>query len=229
MASDTDSIHQRIIVDNSKCVTVSHLPGSRDDAPGGVDLPLVDLVAQTPVEESPRFRDWPDLHTRLQWAHEISLTLDLSALERAVLKHVCWRAGKRDDGRGPGCWESAANIGIAIDYHRNQVGRALATLVDLGLLEAARRYGKPTIHRPTLRPADGLQMHEKRASDCTKNVQRNKKDNGKVFTQGKLSNWYEDKGGDSVAEDSESCGFDGCPPVGRVCPMCGRQGGGNHG
>ena len=96
------------IVDNPRLPT-----GSRDDAPHGVDLPLVDLVAQAPFEPAPQFRTWLDLNTRFQWANDVGIALKLSHRERAVLRHVCWRAGKREDGRPPGCWESATNIGLA--------------------------------------------------------------------------------------------------------------------
>ena len=142
----THRISHSPIVDNLE----QRPTGSRDDSPSGVDLPLVDLVAQAPIEAAPHFRNWPDLQTRLQWAHDLSIALDLPRRERAVLKHVVWRAGKRNDGRPPGCTESAASIGKAVDYHRSEVGQALTALVGKGLLTATRRFSDSTIHRPTM-------------------------------------------------------------------------------
>ena len=66
------------------------------------------------------------------------------------LKHVVWRAGQRSDGKPPGCMESTANIGLALNYHRSEVGQALAALVGHGLLTALRRFSQTTIFRPTL-------------------------------------------------------------------------------
>ena len=28
----------------------------------------------------------------------------------------------------------------------------------------------------------------------------------------------------AIVDNADSCGFTGCPPVGQLCPMCGRQG-----
>ena len=133
------------IVDNPPQPT-----GSRDNSPDGVALPLADLVAQARLEAAPRFRNWPNLNTRLEWAYEVGIALNLSSRERAVLQRVCYRAGRHEDGRPPGCWESAASIGIALGFHRNHIGRALAALVDKGLLTATRRFSNSTIHRPTM-------------------------------------------------------------------------------
>ena len=81
---------------------------------------------------------------------ELGIALNLSSRERAVLQRVCYRAGRHEDGRPPGCWESSASIGIALGFHRNHIGRALAALVDKGLLTATRRFSNSTIHRPTM-------------------------------------------------------------------------------
>ena len=200
--------------------------GSRDYAPAGVQLPRADLVHQAPLEPSPEFRNWPDLNTRFQWANDVGIAMQLSHRERAVLRHVCWRAGKREDGRPPGCWESATNIGLALGYHRNRIGDSLAALVDKGLLTANRRFSNSTIHRPIMAELSTI-------SRCTKTVQMDapKRCTNKNEEQEEV--WVQDTKSLKVLSEEEqlaivdnadSCGFTGCPPVGQLCPMCGRQG-----
>ena len=210
----TRSYHPSTIVDNSPQPT-----GSRDDSRSGVELPLTEIVHQAPVETPREFRNWPDLHTRLQWANDAGIAHGLSSLERAVLKHVAWRAGKREDGKAPGCWESSANIGTALGYHRNQIGGALAALVDRGLLTANRRFSNSTIHRPTFsRCTETVQMDARKP--CT-NKKGNKKGIGAEEKEILLVTEEEPP----IVDDSDSCGMPGCPFPDRVCPMCGRQGG----
>ena len=192
--------------------------GSRDDSRNGVDLPLVDLVVQAPLETSPQFRSWPGLNARLQWANDAGIAYALSSLERAVLRHVCWRAGKREDGRAPGCWESATNIGTALDYHRNQIGTALASLVSKGLLTAERRFSNSTIHRPTFaRCTETVQM------DARKPCTNKKEEQEGLWSQSNKSLMVLEEGEPAIVDNAESCGFTGCPFPDRLCPMCGRQ------
>ena len=187
--------------------------GSRDDSRHGVPLPLADLVAQTPVEAPQRFRNWPDLNTRFLWANDVGIALNLSHRERAVLRHVCWRAGKREDGP-PGCWESAANIGSALAYHRNQIGQSLAALVDKGLLTATRRFSNSTIHRPTMAELSTI-------SRCTETVQMdarkpctNKKDKQEgVERRENKSLMIHSKEYQPAIVDNSACGYFGYPPV----------------
>ena len=213
------SLHETQIVDNPQRAI-----GSLDDSRHGVPLPLADLVAQTPVEAPQRFRNWPDLQTRLQWANDVGIALNLSHRERAVLRHVCWRAGKREDGP-PGCWESTINIGLALGYHRNRVGDSLAVLVDKGLLTAIRRFSNSTIHRPAMAELSTISI-------CTETVQMdapkrctNKKDKqeGIVRQKNKSLEILEYIGPGTIVDNSDSCGFEGCPPMGQPCAMCGRQ------
>ena len=215
----TYNLPQRQIVDNA-------LAGSRDYAPAGVQLPHADIVHQAPLEPSPQFRNWPDLNTRFQWANDVGVALKLSHRERAVLRHVCWRAGKREDCRPPGCWESATNIGLALGYHRNRIGDSLAALVDKGLLTANRRFSNSTIHRPTMAELSTI-------SRCTKTVQMdapkrctNKKEEqeGVVLRGTKSLKVLSIEGDSAIVDNADSCGFTGCPPVGQLCLMCGRQG-----
>ena len=208
------------IVDNPLLAT-----GSRDHAPHGVQLPHADIVHQAPLEAAPQFRTWPDLNTRFQWANDVGIALKLSHRERAVLRHVCWRAGKRADARPPGCWESAANIAAALGFHRNSVGQSLAVLVDKGLLTATRRFSSSTIHRPTMAELSTI-------SRCTETVQMDarkpctnrKVEPEGVYAQDRLSTMYLLEEGESAIVDiADSCGFAGCPSLGQPCPMCGRQ------
>ena len=207
------------IVDNTQPAT-----GSRDDALCGVELPLVDLIHQAPLEAPQQFRNWPDLQTRLQWANDVGIALKLSHRERAVLRHVCWRAGKRQDVRLPGCWESAANIGSALGYHRNQIGQSLAALVDKGLLTATRRFSNSTIHRPTMAELSTI-------SRCTETVQMDarkpctnlkEKQEGVERRNHKSLMLLTKEGQRTIVDNSPTCGFDGCPPANQPCPMCGR-------
>ena len=231
--SISTSLHDHPIVDNPLQPT-----GSRDDSPHGVDLPLVDLVAQAPLETPPQFRDWPGLNARFQWANDAGIAHALSSLERAVLRHVCWRAGKREDGRPPGCWESAANIGTALGYHRNHVGRALARLVTKGLLTADRRFHNSTIHRPTFASCTETvqlsQCNPRLHVDATLGCTNKKGKQEGVWAQVELVSGgtlfipmdlrIVDNDDPDFVDDSKSCGFVGCPFPDRVCPMCGRQG-----
>ena len=228
----TQTVSRLAIVDNSPQPT-----GSRDGSPDGVDLPLVDLVSQAPLQTPPQFKDWPDLHTRMQWAHDISIALDLKRRERAVLKHVVWRAGKRNDGKAPGCTESSASIGKAVDYHRAEVGQALTALVGKGLLIATRRFSACTIHRPTMSDLPDVGKPDKWMSE---NPSLNKKENKKAWAQEELVSGgtlfiplnsegeplpyplgLPRDGSDDDVDEPESCGMDGCPFPDRVCPMCG--------
>ena len=217
----THTISRRRIVDNLWLPT-----GSRDHSSHGVDLPLVSIVAQAPLEPAPQFRNWPDLNIRFKWANDVGIALKLSHRERAVLRHICWRAGKREDGRPPGCWESATNIGLALGYHRNQIGQSLAALVGKGLLTAIRRFSNSTIHRPTMAELSTI-------ARCTETVQMDARKpctNKKVQQEGiaagnnyPRTSTYLDGG--AIVDNADSCGFSGCPPVGQLCPVCGRQGG----
>ena len=200
---------------------VDNTAGSQDNRPNGVDLPLAGIVAQAPVESPQRFQHWPGLNARLTWAHDVSLALSLPRRERAVLKHVVWRSGKRDDGKAPGCWESTANIGLALDYHRSEVGQALAALVQHGLLTAFRRFSQTTVYRPTLassyvgKPDIGMSENPTLTRNLTKRVRV--QDSGVPYGNSI-------RGGDSVIVDNaDSCGFAGCPTLGQPCPACGRH------
>ena len=211
--SISTSLPDPVNVDNTPQPT-----GSRDGSPDGVDLPLVDLVAQAPLESHPQFRNWPPLHKRLEWAIEVGIALELSALQMAALKHVCYRAMRRKDCRAPGCYESAASIGKATGYHRNHVGRALAALVDNGLLTAIRRYSDSTIHRPTLAdPSTLARCNPRLQMDATLGCTKPVEETGTLCAQGNESS-------DLSSDDAASCGMDGCPFPAQVCPMCGRQG-----
>ena len=207
------------IVDNA-------LAGSRDHEPGGVQLPHADIVHQAPLEPSPQFRNWPNLNTRLEWAYRTGIALNLSSRERAVLQRVCYRAGQHQDGRPPGCWESATNIGAALGYHRNHIGRALAALVDKGLLTATRRFSNSTIHRPTMAELSTISICNKTVQmDAPKRCTNRKVQPEGLYAQGSKSFMVlEDIEPGQIVDDAESCGFTGCPPVDRVCPMCGRLG-----
>ena len=192
-----------------------HTTGSRDYSPHGVDLPLADLVAQAPVETPQRFRNWPDLQARLQWAHDACMALELPRLEREVLKHVCWRAGRRKDGQPPGCFESTGNIGAALGVSRKYVGQALAGLVAKGLLEVTRRFQNTTIYRPALSLC--VVTTHRDVSLRPTNKKNNKKGAGSQISNS--LNLLDYRAGDS----DESCGYSGCPGISQPCPMCGRQ------
>lgn len=110
----------------------------------GIQLPDADVAQRQLAWE------WPDFLTRYEWAVRMGKEYNLPRRERAVLNHVCYRAGRDPDGKPPWCWESAANIGEAIDYHRTEVSEALTALVKKGLLIRQRRYSKTTKYRPTL-------------------------------------------------------------------------------
>ena len=216
--SNLTRISPNPIVDNPQRAT-----GSRDDSRHGVPLPLADLVAQTPVEAPQKFRNWPGLNARFKWANDVGIALNLSHRERAVLRHVCWRAGKREDGP-PGCWESTINIGLALGYHRNRVGDSLAVLVDKGLLTAIRRFSNSTIHRPTMTELSTISI-------CTETVQMdapkrctNQKDKleGVERRKNKSLMLHSKEYQPTIVDNSPTCGFDGCPPMGQPCAMCGR-------
>ena len=140
------------IVDNA-------LAGSRDHEPGGVQLPHADIVHQAPLEPSPQFRNWPSPVARWQWAIEVGIAQNLSALQMATLQHVCMRAGQRNDGKAPVCYQSAENIGTETRHNRKHVGLALAALVKKGLLERISRFHNTNIYRPTFRKVNESQRH----------------------------------------------------------------------
>ena len=211
-----NTVSQPRIVDNLRLPT-----GSRDDDPHGVDLPLVDLVAQAPLETSPRFRNWPDLQTRLQWADDVGCALTLTHRERAVLWRVCWRAGRRTDGKSPGCIESAANMGAGLGYHRSHVGTALQSLVKKGLLEKVARFHNTNIYRPTFQRVNVT----KRDIDMSQNATLTRKQPEGVDRKiSKSLMLLEDIEPGRIVDNADSCGFVGCPPLDHICPMCGRQG-----
>ena len=212
----TTRISPNPIVDNPRLPT-----GSRDDSPDGVDLPLVDLVAQAPPEAAQRFRNWPGPVARWQWAVDVGVARDLSAMQVAILQHVCMRSGQRNDGTAPGCHQSAENIGIETRYSRRHVGLALTALVKKGLLEKMARSHCTSVYRPTFNRVNvtlGNIGLEPRVTQT-----RNKPEG--VYAQNRLSNMYLlEEGEPAIVDNADSCGFTGCPPVDRVCPMCGRQG-----
>ena len=133
------------IVDNPLLAT-----GSRDNSPDGVDLPLVDLVAQAPLEAPQRFRNWPSPVARWQWAVDVGVARDLSAIQVAINSNmsVCDLASAMM-ATAPGCHQSAENIGIETRYSRRHVGLALTALVKKGLLEKVARSHNTTVYRPT--------------------------------------------------------------------------------
>ena len=204
------------IVDNPLLAT-----GSRDDASHGVDLPLVDLVAQAPPEAPPQFRNWPGPVARWQWAIEVGIAQNLSALQMATLQHVCMRAGQRNDGKAPGCYQSAENIGTETRHNRKHVGLALAALVKKGLLERISRFHNTNIYRPTFRKVNESQRHIDMSHSLP--LTRNKPE-GVVLRGTKSLKVLSKEEQLAIVDNADSCGFTGCPPVGQLCPMCGRQG-----
>ena len=92
------------------------------------------------MTRSPRL---PKLPLRLAWAYASGKRKHLSLAERAVLRHVAYRAGRPDGA----CYEAHQNMADELGVARETVARALKVLVKQGLLSARARFQRATIYR----------------------------------------------------------------------------------
>ena len=100
------------------------------------------------------------------------------------------------------------SIGIALGFHRNHIGRALAALVDKGLLTATRRFSNSTIHRPTMAELSTISICNKTVQmDAPKRCTNRKEEQEEVWAQDTSTLMVLSKeGGSAIVDDAESCG-----------------------
>ena len=80
---------------------------------------------------------WPSVDFRIEWAIEQGILQDLTAVQLAVLQHICLRAGGRADIRG--CLQSQGQIALETRYKLRVVNRAVKELAGLNLI-AIRKH-----------------------------------------------------------------------------------------
>ena len=94
--------------------------------------------------------NWPTIIERDGFADLATVTFDLTGPESAVLRRILFRAGSASQG----CWESLPNMGRYLGINEKTVRRALARLLDLGLIHKVKAYhgdGKSNCYVPVLR------------------------------------------------------------------------------
>lgn len=177
-----------------------HIPDDWD-----LQLPLADLVHKLRMANPDRWAaaiklpgatpptgpqtHWPSPDLRHEWAIEQGILFDLAAIQRAILKHICHRAGGRDEIRG--CLQSQGQIALETGYKRNAVNRAINDLAGLNLIAlrkhrnndittwpnpvAVIEYGKRHSKAEYLeRKADALlveELRQKWGDPCTPGIQ----------------------------------------------------------
>ena len=94
--------------------------------------------------------NWPSIIERDGFADVATVTFDLTGPESSVLRRILFRAGSASQG----CWESLPNMGRYLGLNEKTVRRALARLLDLGLIHKVKAYhgdGKSNCYVPVLR------------------------------------------------------------------------------
>ena len=79
----------------------------------------------------------------MAWAYRMGKEHGLSVTERAVLRHVAYRAGTPTGE----CYETQENMADEIGVSRRSVLRALELLCHLSLLSKHPRFHQPTVYR----------------------------------------------------------------------------------
>ena len=94
--------------------------------------------------------NWPSIIERDGFADVATVTFDLTGPESSVLRRILFRAGSASQG----CWESLPNMGRYLGLNEKTARRALARLLDLGLIHKVKAYhgdGKSNCYVPVLR------------------------------------------------------------------------------
>ena len=97
-----------------------------------------------------RPEDWPTIIERDGFADLVTVELELTGPESAVLRRILFRAGSASQG----CWESLANIGRYLGLNEKTVRRALGRLMELGVVHKVKAYhgaGRSNCYVPVMR------------------------------------------------------------------------------
>ena len=101
-------------------------------------LAHAEVVEQLPaagiLEKRPE--DWPSIIERDGFADLVTSELGLAGPESSVFRRILFRAGPSSQA----CWESQPNLGRYLGLSERTVRRALARLVELGLVHRVTAY-----------------------------------------------------------------------------------------
>ena len=117
---------------------------------------LTALAVSSEDQGTPKTRrknpNWPDLLTRMKWATERTVSMGLTGIESAILKHVCFV-----DGIGEGCFQNQQTMVAETGWNHSTISRAreshfstktlkehIRYLVDANLINRLRHFSKPT-------------------------------------------------------------------------------------
>ena len=113
---------------------------------------IAEQLSPAGILEKPS-ENWPSIIERDGFADVATVTFNLTGPESAVLRRILFRAGSASQG----CWESLPNLGRYLGFNEKTIRRALARLLDLGLIHKVTAYhgsGSSNCYVPVLRIAD---------------------------------------------------------------------------